>query len=136
MAPGSVIVDLAVERGGNVEGAKAGQVVKSGPVSIVGYENMAGRIAATASLLFAKNLLTFLESMIDGENKKIALNIEDELAKATLLTHGGKVVHALFAGADGKTQNSSTAKKATTKKTSAKKTETKVAAKPAEGDRK
>ncbi len=101
MAPGAVIVDLAVERGGNVEGAQAGKVVRSGPVSIVGYENMAGRIAATASLLFAKNLVTFLETMVDQTAKKISVNMDDELVKATLLTHGGKVVHPLFAKDEG-----------------------------------
>jgi NAD(P) transhydrogenase subunit alpha len=97
MAPGSVIVDLAVERGGNVEGAKANEVVQIGGVSIVGYLNMAGRIAATASLLYAKNLLAFLETMVDKENKALAVNMDDELVKATLLTHGGKVVHPAFA---------------------------------------
>jgi H+-translocating NAD(P) transhydrogenase subunit alpha len=97
MAPGSVIVDLAVERGGNVEGAKPGEVVEIGGVSIVGYLNMAGRIAATASLLYAKNLLAFLETMVDKENKALAVNMDDELVKATLLTHGGKVVHPAFA---------------------------------------
>jgi NAD(P) transhydrogenase subunit alpha len=98
MAPGAVLVDLAVERGGNVEGAQLGKVVKSGPVSIVGYANMAGRIAATASQLFAKNLVTFLETMVDQKASGLAVNLEDELVKATLLTHGGKIVHPLFAG--------------------------------------
>ncbi len=92
------LVDLAVERGGNVEGAQLGKVVTSGPVSIVGYANMAGRIAATASQLFAKNLVTFLETMVDAKEGKLAVNQEDELVKATLLTHGGKIVHPLFAG--------------------------------------
>ena len=97
MAPGSVVVDLAVERGGNVEGSKAGQIARVGNVSVVGYENMAGRLAATASQLFAKNLVAFLETMVDGESKKLNVNLEDELVAATLLTHGGKVVHPLFA---------------------------------------
>ncbi len=114
MAPGAVLVDLAVERGGNVDGAKVGKVVQAGPVSIVGYENMAGRIAATASLLFAKNLVTFLETMVDSETKKLSVDMEDELVKATLLTHGGKVVHPLFAK-EGKPA----AKKTTAKKTAA-----------------
>ncbi len=97
MAPGSVVVDLAVERGGNVEGAKPGEIAKVGGVSIVGYPNMAGRIAATASLLYAKNLLAFLETLVDKEAKALAVNPDDELVKATLLTHGGKVVHPAFA---------------------------------------
>ena len=96
MAPGSVIVDLAVERGGNVEGAKAGQIVKSGDVSIMGHLNMPGRIAASASLLYAKNLVAFLETMIDKENKSLNVDWEDELVQATLLTRGGKVVHSTF----------------------------------------
>ena len=97
MAPGSVVVDLAVERGGNVEGAKPGEIAKVGGVSVVGYPNMAGRIAATASLLYAKNLLAFLETLVNKEAKALAVNLDDELVKATLLTHGGKVVHPAFA---------------------------------------
>jgi len=97
MSPGSVIVDLAVERGGNVQGAKAGTVAKVSDVSIVGYLNMPGRIPASASLLYAKNLLSFLTTMIDTESGKLALNPEEELVAATLLTHGGKIVHPNFA---------------------------------------
>lgn len=100
MRPGSVIVDLAVERGGNVEGAVAGAVVTlDNGVKIVGHLNMPGRVAASSSLLYAKNLYTFLESMIDKETRAVVVNPDDELVKATLLTHGGKVVHASFAGA-------------------------------------
>ena len=100
MKPGSVIVDLAVERGGNVEGAEAGKVVttKNG-VKIVGHLNVAGRIAASASLLYAKNLYAFLETMVDKASKQLAVNREDELVKATMLTDAGKVVHPAFAGA-------------------------------------
>jgi NAD(P) transhydrogenase subunit alpha len=97
MAPGAVVVDLAVERGGNVEGAKSGEIVKVGGVSVVGYPNMAGRIASTASLLYAKNLVAFLETMVDKNAKALAVNWDDELVKATLLTRGGKVVHPAFA---------------------------------------
>jgi NAD(P) transhydrogenase subunit alpha len=100
MRPGSVIVDLAVERGGNVEGAVAGKVVTTANgVKIVGHLNMPGRIAATASLLYAKNLYTFLETMVDKASKQIALNREDELVKATMLTDGGAVVHPNFTNA-------------------------------------
>ncbi|MBP1859142.1 Re/Si-specific NAD(P)(+) transhydrogenase subunit alpha [Rhizobium herbae] len=97
MKPGSIAVDLAVERGGNVEGSVADQVVEVEGVKVVGYLNMPGRIAASASALYAKNLVTFLETMIDKETKTLALNIEDELVKATILTHGGAVVHPNFA---------------------------------------
>ena len=82
MRPGSVIVDLAVERGGNVEGAKPGEVAQVGGVKIVGYLNVAGRLAASASALYAKNLLTFLETMIDKKEKKLAVNWDDEIVKA------------------------------------------------------
>ena len=100
MKPGSVIVDLAVERGGNVEGAVAGKVVTTkNDVRIVGHLNMPGRVAASASLLYAKNLYAFLETMVDKEAKSIAPNLEDELVKATLLTHAGAVVHPAFAAA-------------------------------------
>ncbi len=100
MKPGSVIVDLAVERGGNVEGAKADEIVTTANgVKILGYSNMAGRVAASASVLYAKNLYTFLETMVDKETKQIAINRDDELVKATLLTDGGKVVHPAFADA-------------------------------------
>jgi len=96
MRPGSVIVDLAVERGGNVEGAKPGEVVQAGPAKIVGYLNMPGRLAASASALYAKNLLTFLETMIDKKEKKLAINWDDEIIKGTMLTRDGAVVHPNF----------------------------------------
>ncbi|MBS9722465.1 Re/Si-specific NAD(P)(+) transhydrogenase subunit alpha [Tianweitania sp. BSSL-BM11] len=100
MKPGSVIVDLAVERGGNVEGAVADAVITlDNGVTIVGHTNVAGRIAASASLLYARNLYAFLESMVDKTSKTVVVNPEDELVKATLLTHGGSVVHANFAPA-------------------------------------
>jgi H+-translocating NAD(P) transhydrogenase subunit alpha len=97
MRPGSVIVDLAVERGGNVEGAKPGEVVQAGPAKIVGHLNVPGRLAASASALYAKNLLTFLETMIDKKEKKLAINWDDEIIKGTMLTRDGAVVHPNFA---------------------------------------
>ena len=96
MRPGSVIVDLAVERGGNVEGAKPGEVAQVGGVKIVGHLNVAGRLAASASALYAKNLLIFVETLIDKKEKKLAVNWDDELVKATLLTRDGAVVHPNF----------------------------------------
>jgi NAD(P) transhydrogenase subunit alpha len=96
MRPGSVIVDLAVERGGNVEGAKPGEVVQAGPARIVGHLNVPGRLAASASALYAKNLLTFLETMIDKKEKKLAVNWDDELIKGTMLTRDGAMVHPNF----------------------------------------
>jgi NAD(P) transhydrogenase subunit alpha len=96
MKPGSVAVDLAIERGGNVEGAVADQVADVEGVRVIAYANVAGRIAASASLLYAKNLLTFLETLISKETKDVVINAEDELVKATMLTHGGQVVHPNF----------------------------------------
>ena len=96
MRPGSVIVDLAVERGGNVEGAKPGEVVQAGPARIVGYLNVPGRLAASASALYARNLLTFLETMIDKKEKKLAINWDDEIVKGTMLTRDGAIVHPNF----------------------------------------
>jgi H+-translocating NAD(P) transhydrogenase subunit alpha len=98
MKPGSVIVDLAVERGGNVEGAEAGKVVTTAnDVKIVGHHNVPGRIAASASLLYARNLYAFLETMVDKAAKQLAINKDDELVKATMLTDAGAVVHPTFA---------------------------------------
>lgn len=99
MKPGSICVDLAVERGGNVEGAKAGDVAEVEGVRVIGYNNVPGRIAASASQLYAKNLVSFLETMIDKDTGTLAIDPEDELVKATMLTHGGKVVHPNFGGA-------------------------------------
>lgn len=101
MKPGSVIVDLAVERGGNVEGAVPGKVAQVGEVKIVGHLNVPGRLAASASALYAKNLVAFAETLVDKEAKAIAVNWEDELVKATVLTRDGKVVHPAFAPAAG-----------------------------------
>ena len=92
MKPGSVLIDLAVEAGGNVEGAKAGEVVTTANgVQIVGHTNLPGRIASDASSLYAKNLVAFVGLMIkDGA---LALDMEDEILKASAVTHGGAVVH-------------------------------------------
>lgn len=97
MKPGSVLVDLAVERGGNVEGAVPGETAEVNGVKIVGHLNMAGRIAASASQLYAKNLFAFLETMIDKQAKALAVKWDDELVKATLLTRDSAVVHPNFA---------------------------------------
>jgi H+-translocating NAD(P) transhydrogenase subunit alpha len=103
MRPGSVLVDLAVERGGNVEGAKPGAVAETDGVKIVGYLNVPGRIAASASALYARNLYAFVETLIDKTTKQIAVDWNDELVKATNLTRDGKVVHPAFSGEAAKT---------------------------------
>ena len=97
MKPGSVLIDLAVERGGNVEGAKAGEIVEVNGVKIVGHLNLANRVPASASGLYAKNLLNFLETMIDKASKSLAVKWDDDLVKATALTRDGAVVHPNFA---------------------------------------
>jgi NAD(P) transhydrogenase subunit alpha len=97
MKPGSVVVDLAVERGGNCELSKPDEVVDAGGVKIVGYTNFPGRLAASASALYAKNLYTFLEVLIDKKTKQINLNWDDDILKATALTRDGAIVHPSFA---------------------------------------
>ena len=96
MRPGAVIVDLAVERGGNVEGVKAGGVTEVNGVKIVGYLNVAGRLAASASALYARNLLAFLDILVDKKAKALAVNWDDEIVKATALTRDGAVIHPNF----------------------------------------
>jgi H+-translocating NAD(P) transhydrogenase subunit alpha len=94
MRPGSVIVDLAVERGGNCEVSQPDKVVEHNGVKVVGYVNVPGRLAATASALYAKNLVAFLDIMI--KDKKLTVPWDDEIVKATLLTRDGAVVHPNF----------------------------------------
>jgi NAD(P) transhydrogenase subunit alpha len=92
MKPGSVLIDLAVEAGGNVAGSKPGEVVTTANgVKIVGYTNLPGRIAADASALYARNLAAFLGLMVkDGV---LTVDLEDEILKAAVVTHDGAVVH-------------------------------------------
>ena len=97
MRPGSVIVDLAVERGGNVEGSQAGEVVAASGVKIVGHLNVPGRVAASASSLYARNLFAFLEILVDRTAKTLAVKWDDEIVKATALTRDGIVIHPGFA---------------------------------------
>ncbi len=99
MAPGSVIVDLAVEAGGNVEGSRAGEIVTTANgVKIIGHLNVPSRIAADASQLYARNLVAFL-GLIVGQDGNLAINPEDEIVKATLLTRDGAVVNPALTGA-------------------------------------
>src|SRR6516165_3158335 len=96
MRPGSVIVDLAVERGGNCELAKSDEVVDAAGVKIVGYRNVPSRIAASASSLYARNLFAFLDILIDKKNKALAVDWNDEIVRATALTRDGAVIHPSF----------------------------------------
>jgi NAD(P) transhydrogenase subunit alpha len=95
MRPGSVIVDLAVERGGNVEGAEAGRVAAVNDVKIIGTSSPT-RLPASASSLYARNLLAFLEILIDKKTKALAVNWDDDIVKATVLTRDGAIVHKNF----------------------------------------
>ena len=93
MRPGSVIVDLAAEAGGNVEGSKAGEQVLTHGVTIIGAANLARSLAADASALFARNLYNFLSAFWDKDSGAPLLPDEDEIVQAIRLTHGGKIVH-------------------------------------------
>ena len=97
LAPGSVVVDLAVEAGGNVEGSRPGEIVTTANgVKIVGHLNMPSRIAVDASQLYARNLLAFLTLIIDGDGR-LKIDTTDEIIKATLLTQNGAVVNPALA---------------------------------------
>jgi proton-translocating NAD(P)+ transhydrogenase subunit alpha len=99
MKPGAIVVDLAVEAGGNCEGAVAGKVVTKHGVKIVGHHNVPGRIAEDASKLFARNLLNFLTPMIDKDSKTLKIDMADEIVAGTLITRDGSIVHPKLAGA-------------------------------------
>ncbi|MGE5564071.1 MAG: Re/Si-specific NAD(P)(+) transhydrogenase subunit alpha [Bacillota bacterium] len=93
MPPGSVIVDLAADAGGNVEGTVSGESVEKHGVTIIGAANLARSLAADASALFARNLYNFLSAFWDKEQGRPVLSDEDEIVKAIRLTQGGKVVN-------------------------------------------
>ncbi|HZY67681.1 MAG TPA: NAD(P)(+) transhydrogenase (Re/Si-specific) subunit alpha, partial [Devosia sp.] len=94
MQPGSVIVDLAAERGGNVELTRPGEVFTTpNGVTLIGHRNVPARLATSASQLYARNLFAFIETMFDKKTKAFAVNWDDELVKATVLTREGAIVH-------------------------------------------
>ncbi len=93
MTPGSVLVDIAAERGGNCELTRPGETVLHNGVSIAGPLNLPSTIPYHASQMYARNIATFLKYLI-GKDGQIALDLEDEIVKETLVTHGGEVVHA------------------------------------------
>ena len=98
MRPGSILVDLAIEQGGNVEGAKLNEtVVTAGGVKILGAANLPGRIATDASALYARNLFA-LSGLFLNKEGAFAPDFEDEILKAALVTQGGAVVHPSLAG--------------------------------------
>jgi NAD(P) transhydrogenase subunit alpha len=99
MKPGSVIVDLAAERGGNVEGAVPGETVEVSGVKIVAPINLAGTLPVNASSLYAKNLYAFLELFFDKKDKSFKVDWDDEIVKGTLVAKDGKIVHPNLASA-------------------------------------
>jgi NAD(P) transhydrogenase subunit alpha len=98
MRQGSVIVDLAVEQGGNCPLSEADKVVVKHGVSLVGFLNIPSRIAVDSSALYARNLLNFLTPLIDKASKSLKINWDDEIVKGTALTRDGKIVHPALAG--------------------------------------
>ena len=113
MKSGSVVVDLAVEAGGNCAHAKFGQVVEKHGVTIIGYANVPGRVAGEASKLFSRNLFNFLSPYFDKETKSFAFEPEDEIIQGTMITKGGVIIHpALKKKPAAKKKTASTKKKA------------------------
>ncbi len=100
MKPGSVIVDMAVEQGGNCPLSEYGRVVEKYGVKIVGPANLPGELATDASSLFSRNLLNFITPMVDKETKALTINLEDEVVKGTLVTRDGQIVHPLAGPAE------------------------------------
>jgi NAD(P) transhydrogenase subunit alpha len=96
MKPGSVIVDLAVEQGGNCPLSEVGKVVEKHDVKLVGHANVPSRLAADATSLYARNLLNFLTLLIDKETKGLKINWEDEIVKGVALTRDGQIIHPNF----------------------------------------
>jgi NAD(P) transhydrogenase subunit alpha len=97
MKPGSIIVDLAVERGGNADLAKPGEIVKHNDVRIFGLLNLPGSVPVNASSLYARNLQAFVEPLIDKEKKTLAINWDDEIVKGTAVARDGAIVNAMIA---------------------------------------
>jgi NAD(P) transhydrogenase subunit alpha len=96
MKPGSVIVDLAVDTGGNVEGSVENKVVETGGVKILGVSPLPARVSADASLMYSNNLTNLIAHFWDEDSKSFHLNLEDEIIQGSLVTHGGEVCHDLF----------------------------------------
>ena len=96
MKPGSVIIDMAVETGGNVEGSEVDKIVEIDGVKIVGLGNLPGRVAETASQVYSTNLGNFVDHFWDKETKTFNLNLDDEIIKGCLITHDGEVVNEMY----------------------------------------
>jgi NAD(P) transhydrogenase subunit alpha len=101
MKPGSVIVDLAVEAGGNCELSEPGKVVEKHGVKIVGHANVPSRVATDSSALYARNLLQFVGLLVDKESKQLKIDWEDEIVRATCLTRDGAIVNPALTSQGG-----------------------------------
>jgi H+-translocating NAD(P) transhydrogenase subunit alpha len=96
MKPGSVVIDLAIESGGNVEGAVLGKIIEKNGVKIIGLANMPARVAMNASQMYANNLTNLLDEFWNKEKKEFELKLDDDIIKGCLMTHDGAVVHPHF----------------------------------------
>jgi NAD(P) transhydrogenase subunit alpha len=99
MRPGSVIVDLAAEQGGNCTLTKPGEIIEIDGVTIIGLFNIPSRLSADASALFSKNLLNYLTPLFDAQTKQLNINWQDEIVSASTLTRDGQIVHPAFQSA-------------------------------------
>jgi len=102
MKPGSVIVDLAIDSGGNVEGAVYNKTVVKNGVKIIGLANMPVRVALNASQMYSNNLYNLLDEFWDKEKKEFVLKLDDDIIKSCLITHNGAIVHPAFGPGDKK----------------------------------
>jgi len=93
MKPGSVIVDMAVETGGNVEGSRLDEEIDVNGIRILGLGNLPGRVAVHASQMYSSNLTNLIESFLNNEKKTFELNLENEIIKGCLITHNGEIVN-------------------------------------------
>ena len=101
MKPGSIIVDYAVESGGNVEGSEPGRDVVTNEVTIIGYRNIPGRLASSASQMYANNLFNLVDEFWDGDGKTFTLNRDDEIISGSLVTHDGEMVNEMVKSITG-----------------------------------
>ncbi len=99
MKSGSVLVDMAVERGGNIEGSKDNKVITTDGVKIIGYSNLPGRLAAESSTLYARNLYNLVDLVFDADKKTLNIDLTDDIIKGSLITHDGKTIHPDFTSA-------------------------------------
>lgn len=99
MKAGSVVLDMAAESGGNVEGSEPGRTVEMEGVTLIGAKNLPARLAPATTVLYAKNLFNFVQLLIDPKSKELKIDTADDLVKGTLLTQNGEIVHDAFKNA-------------------------------------